>query len=41
MFGRYDHQERLTAQEASAHPYFAPIRDAARPGGGSGGGNSF
>lgn len=26
---RYDHQERLTAQEAMAHPYFAPIRDKA------------
>ena len=25
---RYDHQERLTAQEAMAHPYFAPIRQA-------------
>jgi len=25
---RYDHQERLTAQEAQAHPYFAPIREA-------------
>jgi len=23
---RYDHQERLTAQEAQAHLYFAPIR---------------
>lgn len=23
---RYDHQERLTAQEAMAHPYFLPIR---------------
>ncbi|CCE86103.1 Piso0_005753 [Millerozyma farinosa CBS 7064] len=23
---RYDHQERLTAQEAMAHPYFDPIR---------------
>jgi casein kinase II subunit alpha len=23
---RYDHQERLTAREALAHPYFAPIR---------------
>jgi len=23
---RYDHQERLTAQEAMAHPYFNPIR---------------
>lgn len=27
-FCRYDHQERLTAQEAMAHPYFAPIRAA-------------
>lgn len=25
-FVRYDHQERLTAQEAMAHPYFAIIR---------------
>jgi casein kinase II subunit alpha len=25
---RYDHQERLTAQEAQAHPYFSPIRAA-------------
>lgn len=25
---RYDHQERFTAQEAMAHPYFAPIREA-------------
>lgn len=25
---RYDHQARLTAQEAMAHPYFAPIRAA-------------
>lgn len=23
---RYDHQERLTAQEAMAHPYLAPVR---------------
>ncbi|CAG8948774.1 hypothetical protein HYFRA_00001896 [Hymenoscyphus fraxineus] len=23
---RYDHQERLTAKEAMAHPYFAPVR---------------
>jgi len=23
---KYDHQERLTAKEAMAHPYFAPIR---------------
>ena len=29
MCFRYDHQERLTAQEAMAHPYFAPIRAAA------------
>ncbi|XTI95390.1 Pkinase-domain-containing protein [Cenococcum geophilum] len=26
---RYDHQERLTAKEAMAHPYFAPVRQAA------------
>ncbi|KAK3362682.1 casein kinase II [Lasiosphaeria hispida] len=26
---RYDHAERLTAKEAMAHPYFAPIRDEA------------
>ncbi|KAH3908885.1 casein kinase II subunit alpha [Parastagonospora nodorum] len=26
---RYDHQDRLTAQEAMAHPYFAPVRQAA------------
>ncbi|KAF2403984.1 casein kinase II [Trichodelitschia bisporula] len=25
---RYDHMERLTAQEAMAHPYFAPVRQA-------------
>jgi serine/threonine protein kinase len=25
---RYDHQERLTAQEAMMHPYFAPVRAA-------------
>jgi casein kinase II subunit alpha len=25
---RYDHQERLTAQEAMDHPYFAPIRNS-------------
>jgi casein kinase II subunit alpha len=24
---RYDHQERLTAAEAMAHPYFDPVRD--------------
>jgi casein kinase II subunit alpha len=23
---RYDHQERLTAREAQAHPYFDPVR---------------
>ena len=26
---RYDHQERLTAEEAQAHPYFAPLREHA------------
>ncbi|KAI6159608.1 Pkinase-domain-containing protein [Pisolithus thermaeus] len=26
---RYDHQERLTAREAQAHPYFDPVRNAA------------
>lgn len=25
---RYDHQERLTAKEAMAHPYFNPVRSA-------------
>ncbi|XP_052204739.1 casein kinase II subunit alpha-like [Diospyros lotus] len=25
---RYDHQERLTAKEAMAHPYFNPVRNA-------------
>ncbi|OJD29852.1 casein kinase ii subunit alpha [Diplodia corticola] len=25
---RYDHQERLTAKEAMAHPYFNPVRQA-------------
>merc|ERR1712127_862814 len=30
---RYDHQERLSAKEASAHPYFAPVREAAMRGG--------
>jgi casein kinase II subunit alpha len=25
---RYDHQERLTAQEAMAHPYFEGVRKA-------------
>ena len=24
----YDHQKRLTAKEAMAHPYFAPVRAA-------------
>jgi casein kinase II subunit alpha len=27
---RYDHQERLTAQEAMNHAYFEPVRAAAR-----------
>lgn len=30
----YDHQERLSAKEASAHPYFAVIREAAARSGG-------
>eukprot|EP00475_Leptophrys_vorax_P033355 TRINITY_DN5227_c0_g1_i4.p1 TRINITY_DN5227_c0_g1~~TRINITY_DN5227_c0_g1_i4.p1 ORF type:complete len:327 (-),score=25.88 TRINITY_DN5227_c0_g1_i4:282-1262(-) len=25
---RYDHQDRLTAEEAMAHPYFDPVRDS-------------
>lgn len=29
---RYDHQERLTAKEAMAHPYLAPV--LAKEGGG-------
>jgi casein kinase II subunit alpha len=29
---RYDHQERLSAKEAMAHPYFAPVREAAARG---------
>lgn len=33
---RYDHQERLTAQEAMAHPYFAPVRASAGTGGAGG-----
>jgi hypothetical protein len=31
---RYDHQERLSAKEALAHPYFAAIREAALRGSG-------
>ena len=26
---KYDHMERLTAKEAMAHPYFAPVRQSA------------
>ena len=37
---RYDHQERLTAKEAQAHPYFAPIREAEARAEGSGGSSS-
>ena len=33
---RYDHQERLTAKEAQAHPYFAPVREAEARAGGMG-----
>jgi len=28
---RYDHQERLTAQEAMDHPYFKPVREREAP----------
>ena len=28
IFIRYDHQERLTAREAQAHPYFQAVREA-------------
>ena len=28
---RYDHQERLTAQEAMAHPFFLPVRSSDGP----------
>jgi len=31
---RYDHQERLTAQEAMAHPYFLPVTQREGAGGG-------
>jgi casein kinase II subunit alpha len=31
---RYDHQERLTALEAQAHPYFKAVREAERAAGG-------
>ena len=34
---KYDHQERLTAAEAMEHPYFAPIREAAREAAAGGG----
>jgi casein kinase II subunit alpha len=30
-FHRYDHQERLTAQEGMLHPYFTPIRNNTNP----------
>ena len=33
---KYDHQERLTAEEAMGHSYFAPIRQAAAPEAGEG-----
>ena len=29
---RYDHQERLTAREAMAHPFFAKVHAAAQAG---------
>lgn len=33
---RYDHAERVTCQEAMAHPYFDPVRKG-WPGDGAGG----
>ena len=29
---RYDHQERLTSEEAQSHEYFAPVHAAAAAG---------
>ena len=29
---RYDHQERLTSEEAQSHQYFAPVHAAAAAG---------
>ena len=34
---RYDHQERLTAQEAMGHAYFAPVRQASQAAAAAGG----
>ncbi|KAM0750061.1 Pkinase-domain-containing protein [Meredithblackwellia eburnea MCA 4105] len=34
---RFDHQERLTAQEAMHHPYFEPVHEAARSAEAAGG----
>lgn len=38
---RYDHAERLTAQEAMNHPYFRPVREASasKKAGGAGEGS--
>jgi casein kinase II subunit alpha len=37
---RYDHQERLTAQEAMNHAYFAPVKAAAATEAATKGGSS-
>ena len=38
---RYDHQERLSAKEAMAHAYFAPVREAAVRGGSQGANSGY
>jgi hypothetical protein len=38
---RYDHQERLSAKEAMAHAYFAPVREAAARGASQGAGSGY
>lgn len=40
-FHRYDHQERLSAKEAMAHAYFAPVREAAVRGTNQAGGSNY
>merc|ERR1719399_1572879 len=37
---RYDHAERLTAQEAMAHPFFDPVRGGAAEAGAAPGGTA-
>lgn len=38
---RYDHQERLSAKEAMAHAYFAPVREAAVRGAAQGSNSGY